>query len=33
MNNHNVILHEQAMEWFGKAKRTVSVDFAHVYLH
>jgi len=28
-----VVLHEQAMEWLGKAKRTERVDFANVYLN
>lgn len=28
-----VILHEQAMEWLGRASRTERVDFANVYLN
>jgi hypothetical protein len=28
-----VVLHEHAMEWLGRAKRTERVDFANVYLN
>ncbi len=28
-----VVLHEQAMDWLGRAMRTERVDFANVYLN
>lgn len=28
-----IVLHDQAMDWLGKAKRTERVDFANIYLN